>query len=767
MASADLSAPPLAPTPHPRSTADLFGDPVDDSSPLWFKKDLFLSPDFDSETYISDLRTFVPFETLRSQLHSHLSSLKHQLVDLINRDYNDFVNLSTNLVDVDSSVARMRAPLSDLREKISAFRDCVHDSLVSLQNGLNQRAEAANAREVLELLLDTFHVVSKVEKLIKELPSVPADWSNGNMDTPEKTHLSNGVSLQQSENELNVRETQSMLLERISSEMNRLKFYMAHAKDLPFIQNIEKRFQSASNLLDERLGNCFKDGLKHRDENAIYNCLRAYAAIDNTRNAEEIFRKTIVAPLIEKIIPHGSSGFIGVASGDQLEDEFREMKRCIEKDCTFLLRISSRDNSGFHVFDFLANSILQEVQFAILKGKPGAFSPGRPTEFLRNYKSSLNFLSYLEGYCASRYAVSKFRAEPVYVDFMKQWNLGVYFSLRFQEIAGALDSALVAPTLVVAQNSHPEDSNFPALTLKQSVILLESLRSCWGEDVLVLSCSDKFLRLSLQLLSRFSSWLSYGLNARKLGNTNANPGSAWAISAGPEDLIYVIHDIKLLVDEVCGDYVGHVMELLSSCPSEVLDPVKQSILQSAKSLEDMTPPVIKLIIDVLVEKSVEALLQLKGISATFRMTNKPLPVRHSQYVSAILHPLKAFLEGDRATTYLDDATKKELLRGTAFEITKSYNELASELVNAARKTDSSLLKLRQGAQKRAGGSSDVPDGSDHYVSNTDKMCMQLFLDIQEYGRNLASIGVDATGIEEYISLWKCVAPADKQNTIIF
>lgn len=60
----------------------------------------------------------------------------------------------------------MRAPLSDLREKIAAFRDCVQDSLVSLQNGLNQRAEAANAREVLELLLDTFHVVSKVFFLI-------------------------------------------------------------------------------------------------------------------------------------------------------------------------------------------------------------------------------------------------------------------------------------------------------------------------------------------------------------------------------------------------------------------------------------------------------------------------------------------------------------------------------------------------------------------------------------------------------------------------
>lgn len=45
----------------------------------------------------------------------------------------------------------------------------------------------------------------------------------------------------------------------------------------------------------------------------------------------------------------------------------------------------------------------------------------------------------------------------------------------------------------------------------------------------------------------------------------------------------------------------------------------------------------------------------------------------------------------------------------------------------ARKTESSLLKIRQGAQRRAGASSDV---SDHNVSDTDKICTQLFLDIQ-------------------------------------
>ncbi|XP_047946948.1 conserved oligomeric Golgi complex subunit 2 [Salvia hispanica] len=609
--------------------------------------------------------------------------------------------------------------------------------------------------------LDTFHVVSKVEKLIKELPTVPADWPKGsNINSAEKGQISNSISLQHAENGTNLRETQSMLLERIASEMNRLKFYIAHAQNMPFIENMVKRIQNASLLLDTSLGHCFIDGLEHKDASVIYNCLRAYAATDNTNSAEEIFRSTIVAPFIQKVIPHGSSVTVGGSTGDDLEQDYERIKQHIEDDCKFLLEISSTENSGLHVFSFLANSILKEVLSAIQKGKPGAFSPGRPTEFLKNYKSSLSFLEYLEGHCPSRSAVAKLREEPVYIEFMKQWNTGVYFSLRFQEIAGSLDSALTSTTLVPSPNLE----NSQSLVLKQSISLMDCLRSCWRDDVLLLSCSDKFLRLFLQLLSRYSNWLSAGLSARKAGNAAATPGSEWATSASPDDFLYIIHDLNNLVEEVRSDYLDHVLGVLKSCSSEVLDLVKQSILQGSDSLKVLQTPVINSIVEALVEKSVEDLRQIKGITATFRMTNKPLPVRHSPYVSGVLRPLKLFLEGKQAATYLTTEHREELLQGTASEITRRYYELASDLVSVARKTETSLQKIRLGAQRRAGASSDV---SDNNISDTDKICMQLFLDIQEYGRNLALLGVDATSMPAYRSLWQCVAPSERQNTISF
>lgn len=74
----------------------------------------------------------------------------------------------------------------------------------------------------------------------------------------------------------------------------------------------------------------------------------------------------------------------------------------------------------------------------------------------------------------------------------------LYIACRFQEIAGSLDSALVGSGLTPIQKSDSEHG----MTLKQSLTLLECLRSCWREDVLVISISDKFLRLTLQLVSR-------------------------------------------------------------------------------------------------------------------------------------------------------------------------------------------------------------------------------------------------------------------------
>jgi conserved oligomeric Golgi complex subunit 2 len=146
------------------TATDLFGEPIE-AHPTWFTPDAFLSSDFSPSAYISSLRSFVPLESLASELRSHLTSLNSDLIDLVNRDYADFVGLGTRLAGAGDAASRIRAPMAELRAKVAALRGAAATQLVELRAGMERRAAAAAARELLERMLDTFHVVSKVRSL--------------------------------------------------------------------------------------------------------------------------------------------------------------------------------------------------------------------------------------------------------------------------------------------------------------------------------------------------------------------------------------------------------------------------------------------------------------------------------------------------------------------------------------------------------------------------------------------------------------------------
>ncbi|GJZ81115.1 lecithin-cholesterol acyltransferase-like 4 protein [Tanacetum coccineum] len=99
-------------------------------------------------------------------------------------------------------------------------------------------------------------------------------------------------------------------------------------------------------------------GLIYKDENAVFNCLRAYVAVDNTWNAEDIFFSTVVAPLVQKVIPYSSSGVVSGSDGNELEEVYKQIKHLIAEDCTFLLQISS---TGIQHVQFTLNHIAANV----------------------------------------------------------------------------------------------------------------------------------------------------------------------------------------------------------------------------------------------------------------------------------------------------------------------------------------------------------------------------------------------------------------------
>lgn len=101
----------------------------------------------------------------------------------------------------------------------------------------------------------------------------------------------------------------------------------------------------------------------------------------------------------------------------------------------------------------------------------------------------------------------------------------------------------------------------------------------------------------------------------------------------------IIHDINFLAKEICGDYLERVLKLLSSCSADVLDSIKQSILQGGKSLKDLVPLLINTIIEALVEKSIE--VSYNSLILLFELAME------GDKVLIFFHCFKYFLDSDR------------------------------------------------------------------------------------------------------------------------
>lgn len=71
---------------------------------LCFKENEFLDANFSVDKFVAKCKDRVPMATLREDLETHYKNIQLALIELINKDYSDFVSLSSNLVSYDSQL---------------------------------------------------------------------------------------------------------------------------------------------------------------------------------------------------------------------------------------------------------------------------------------------------------------------------------------------------------------------------------------------------------------------------------------------------------------------------------------------------------------------------------------------------------------------------------------------------------------------------------------------------------------------------------------
>lgn len=709
---------------------------------LCFDKDEFMKDDFDVDKFVADCRKRVQLEEMREDLEQYYRLLKTAMVELINKDYADFVNLSTNLVGMDKALNQLSVPLGQLREEVLSLRSAVNEVIEAIDTQLSKQDDIQKKKLCVLRLIQVVRSVEKIEKILHQ-------------NTKDTTSLETSSPL-----------LAGQILERIATEFNQLQFHAVQSKGMPLLDKVRPRIAGITAMLQQSLEGLLIQGLQTSNIDIVRHCLRTYATIDKTRDAEALVGQVLVKPYMDEVIVEQ---FVK-SSPNGLKVMYAKLLEFVPHHCRLLREVTggaiSSDKADIVPgYDFLVNSVWPEIIRGVEERVPSLFNPGNPDVFYERYTVSMDFVRKFERQCGSQASVKRLRAHPSYQSFHNKWNLPVYFQLRFKEIAGSLESAIAD-----GLEATPVGSSFH---LQVTEVLWSCVCRCWTDQVYLPPLAHRFWKLTLQLISRYSTFLTEVLT--KTSSTEASkdsvrplPSSASSTSSrtsqdadsetgGPtvlstKQLFFIAADVDKLQGKI-PDISEMIKAKLENIGFQNFAIVSEALQDSSTSLSSCVPTLNSRMTQHLTERSIRFLKNASEVPRLYRRTNKEVPTRASAYMDNALRPLHQLVTDSK--NVVKDSIIQEWLRVTLSDCTHRYFETISDVLSSVRKMEESLKRLKQARKTTTTSTVGVNAGP----SDDSKIRLQLALDVEYLGEQIENMGLQPSDITMFSSLLELVQEA--------
>ncbi|TRY96035.1 hypothetical protein DNTS_016550 [Danionella cerebrum] len=682
---------------------------------LCFDKDDFMKDDFDVDKFVADCRKHVQLEEMREDLEQYYRLLKTAMVELINKDYADFVNLSTNL----------------------SLRSSVNEVIEAIDAQLSKQDDIHNKKLCVLRLIQVVRSVEKIEKILYQ-------------NTKDATSLETSSPL-----------LAGQILERIATEFNQLQFHAVQSKGMPLLDKVRPRIAGITAMLQQSLEGLLIQGLQTSNIDIVRHCLRTYATIDKTRDAEALVGQVLVKPYMDEVIVEQ----LVKSNPNGLKMMYAKLLEFVPHHCRLLREVTGGTISSDKAdivpgYDFLVNSVWPEIIRGVDERVPSLFNPGNPDLFYEvNMPCTVSHFVFLYA-SVQRYTVS--------MDFVRKFErqCGSQASVkRFKEIAGSLESA-IADGLEAA----PAGSNF---RLRVTETLWSCVCSCWAEQVYIAPLAHRFWKLTLQLISRYSTFLTEVLtktspsepskdSARPLPSSASSTSSrtsqdADSETAGPTvlstmQLVFLAADVDKLHDQI-PEISEMIRAKLDGIGFQQFAVVSEALQDSRTSLSACVPTLNSRMTQHLIERSARFLKNASEVPRLYRRTNKEVPIRASAYMDNALRPLHQLVTDSKDV--LKDSIIQEWLRVTLSECTHRYFETISDVLSSVRKMEESLKRLKQARKTTTTSSVSTNVGP----SDDTKIRLQLALDVEYLGEQIQKMGLQTREITMFSSLWDLVQEA--------
>ncbi|EEC09485.1 conserved oligomeric golgi complex subunit, putative [Ixodes scapularis] len=701
---------------------------------LCFRKDEFMRSNFCVDTFVSEHRKHAGLEKLRDDLGVHLKFLKSSMIELINKDYADFVNLSANLVGLDKFIRNISKPLEELRDQVTDVKAEVETSLNRARTELEARR---GIQEKKALLQQAVAVCKSVEKIERLMPSAQQGNRSGR-----------NFSFHRWTNEQ---------VEQVAMEVNQVLFYLSKCKHLKLAGAVTQRVDAVTWQLQRHLEETFLSSLRRDSRGELGAVLRICATLDRVGPMEELFRKKVVAPALDEMVQERVLQEVG------LEGIYDQVVMFASTRCQTLLDLTSCGSSMSAEcpgYAFVGRGLWPELCEQLERRLPSVFAAGNPGVFQSRFSATLAFLARLERLCGSIEAVGQFRQQESYRRFLAKWNLAIYFQLRFQEIASQLEVALSEPGKLSSEGPF---------RLSCHQCLWAQLERCWHPEVFVTPLAHRFWKLTLQLLARHRHWLHQQAQGEDRTRRRSIRVAEDALVSRSQQEHTVTHKNSTVAANVFVAMILTLFGALSGCAPLQLDRLledtvrpqleqagftdiallKGALEECRHSLEGTCPTLSGRLVENVAAACCLHLKAVADIPRLYRRTNREVPSKPSNYVAQVLVPLATLKS--KTTQDFGVAWQPEWTGAALEQVTKQYTLLTQEVLVSVRKMEDSLKRL-----KRARDRTPVPEGA---ASDDDKIRLQLCLDVQHFGAQMEELDTARSSVPSYGALLEIVEAA--------
>lgn len=709
-----------------------------------FNDENFLSDSFSVDGFVKrNSRRVNSLEKLKEDLNTYLKILKHSMVELINEDYTEFINLSSNLVSFEKSIGNIKNPVIKFQQETSQVQSRL-DDVIGLLNSKQKRLHQIRENKLkLNLIQEIIQNLDRIEK------NVDAFVCESQQNRP----ISKMVFLLLDQNSVLI----SQLSVNFEYLLENVSFGEKSANSL--LSNLKNRFDSVSkkyyDILEEQIVHLLTYNLTElKTESDLFDIIsmikqifRIYLLNDNQKMLEHIIKNNIVRPYFDKFI---CDSFI-TKNGAQCM--FNKVIEMIDTKCVLLLKVLTETKSdNFDTlklsslgYQLITATIWDELVHYCSVRASSLFSLANVDVFQNNYFVTFRFIEeFICKVCLFEHQ-TEFRQLNSYHLLKSKFNLNVFFHMKLQQIVPTLEKSFTE--LRFSYNTKSD-----SFKLNITCLVYDHLCWCWLDNKEQMITCDMFSylwKLTLKIFIRFSTWIQTAsienINSyiqQTNSNSNESSQNKQQINQIVGALIYdsrmmILNFTSLYKTKICPQWIANYNKLISSRHTTKITFNENSLDEHFDEIiVNFHSSAIKKLFKLL---QTEILLDCKNtldfvndIPRLYRRTNKEKPSKASGYIFKCVQQLVDYF----AIIVFDNTDEwvNEWIIIVFSDLIKHFKNSTLEVLTSVQKTEDSLKKLKK-VKPNAG----FLGKKSNSMSDDDKIRLQIYLDVMELGNEVSSL----------------------------